>query len=107
MCMGEFVTIAKVADVPEGAAQAYQVGSRTIALFHQPGGQFIAIDDYCPHMGASLAEGTVEGGVVTCSWHGWQFRLCDGAWVNSPKLKVACYEVRIQGDEVQVRVPDR
>jgi nitrite reductase (NADH) small subunit/3-phenylpropionate/trans-cinnamate dioxygenase ferredoxin subunit len=64
----------------------------------------LAIDDYCPHMGASLAEGTVEEGVVTCPWHGWEFRLSDGCWVNSPKLKIGCYAVRVLGDEVQVMV---
>jgi nitrite reductase/ring-hydroxylating ferredoxin subunit len=102
--MPDFVTVARVADLPEGASRAYQVGTKTIALFHEPGGAFRALDDYCPHMGASLAEGSIEDGVVTCPWHGWQFRLADGTWVNSPKLKTGCYEVRVVGDEVQVKV---
>jgi nitrite reductase (NADH) small subunit/3-phenylpropionate/trans-cinnamate dioxygenase ferredoxin subunit len=102
--MAEFVTLAKLADLPEGRSHAYRVGTKTIALFHEPGGRFHAIDDYCPHMGASLAEGTVEDGVVTCAWHAWQFRLSDGTWVNSPKLKIGCYEVRVVGEEIQVKV---
>lgn len=102
--MPEFVTVAKLADLPEGTSKAFKVGSKTIAVFHQPGGQFYAVDDYCPHMGASLAEGSVNNGVVMCSWHAWEFRLSDGTWVNSPKLKIACFEVRVEGDEVQVRV---
>jgi NAD(P)H-dependent nitrite reductase small subunit len=102
--MADFVTVAKVTDLPEGTSKAYQVGKKTVAVFHEPGGRFRAIDDYCPHMGASLAEGSVEDDVVTCPWHGWQFRLTDGTWVNSPKLKIGCYEVRVVGDEIQVKV---
>lgn len=102
--MAEFITVGKVTDVPEGTSKAYTVGTKTVALFHQPGGTWAAIDDYCPHMGASLAEGSLQDGVVECPWHAWQFRLSDGAWVNSPKLKIACYEVRVVGDEVQVKL---
>ena len=100
---GEFQTVAKVADIPEGAAKAFEVGNKLVAVFHRPGGVFLAIDDVCPHMGASLAEGCVEGDVVTCPWHAWRFRLTDGAWVSVPKLKIGSYAVRIVGDEVQVQ----
>lgn len=102
--MTDFITVAKVGDIPEGTSKAFTVGPKTIALFHQPGGVWSAIDDYCPHMGASLAEGTVDEGVVECPWHAWQFRLSDGTWVNSPKLKIGCYEVRVQGDELQIKL---
>ena len=44
-----------------------------------------AIDDVCPHMGASLGGGYVEGGIVTCPWHAWRFRLTDGAWADNPR----------------------
>ena len=102
--MAEFVTVGKAADVPVGSSRAFNVGTKAIAVFHQPEDVWLAIDDYCPHMGASLAEGTVENGIVECPWHGWQFRLSDGTWVNSPKLKIGCYAVRIVGDEIQICV---
>lgn len=102
--MADFVTVAKVGDIPVGTSKAVVVGQKTIAIFHQPGGVWNAIDDYCPHMGASLAEGTLENGVVECPWHAWQFRLSDGTWVNSPKLKIGCYELRVQDDELQIKL---
>lgn len=102
--MAEFVTVGKAVDVPEGTSRAFNVGTKTIAVFHQAGNVWHAIDDYCPHMGASLAEGAVEDGVVECPWHAWQFRLSDGTWVNSPKLKIGCYTVRLMGDDIQVCV---
>jgi NAD(P)H-dependent nitrite reductase small subunit len=102
--MADFITVAKVDEVPEGTSKAFTVGQKMVAIFHQPDGVWNAIDDYCPHMGASLAEGTLQEGVVECPWHAWQFRLKDGTWVNSPKLKIGCYEVRLLGDEIQVKL---
>ena len=101
--MPEYRTLARVADIPVGKAKAGRSGPLSIAIFNQ-GGQFFAIDDLCPHMGASLAEGIVRDGIVACGWHAWRFRLADGCWMNSPKLKIGCYPVRVVGDEIQVEV---
>jgi nitrite reductase (NADH) small subunit/3-phenylpropionate/trans-cinnamate dioxygenase ferredoxin subunit len=101
--MAEFQTVCKVAELPEGEARTVDVAGRLIAIFCS-GGQYHAIDDICPHMGASLAGGHVENGVVTCPWHAWRFRLADGAWADYPRMKIGCYRVRVEGDEVQVQV---
>jgi nitrite reductase (NADH) small subunit len=101
--MGEFRTVCRVGDVAEGEAKAFAINGKLIAVFCQ-GGQYFAIDDVCPHMGASLSEGFVEEGVVTCPWHGWRFRLCDGAWADSPRVKTGWYPVRVENNEIQVQV---
>ena len=61
--MSEFVTVAQVGDIPEGQGQAFPVGEHMVAVFND-GGQYHAIDDMCPHMGASLASGHFEDCVV-------------------------------------------
>ncbi len=101
--MAEFQTVARVAELPEGEAKTVEVGGKLVAVFCH-GGQYYAIDDVCPHMGASLAGGYVEDGIVTCSWHAWRFRLCDGTWADSPRLRIGCYPVRVIGEEIQVQV---
>jgi nitrite reductase (NADH) small subunit len=101
--MAEFRTVCRVGDVAEGEGRTVVVADRLIAVF-RAGGQFFAIDDACPHMGTSLSGGYVEDGVVTCPWHAWRFRLRDGAWADNPRLKIGCYPVRVEGDEVQVQV---
>ena len=80
------------------------VKNRLVAVFFD-GESYSAIDDLCPHMGASLGTGPLRDGVVTCPWHAWRFRLCDGAWCDNPKLKVDVFEVRVVGDAIEVRVP--
>ena len=102
--MSEFITVTKLGSIPDGQGEAFQVGDRMVAVFNQ-GGRYYAIDDYCPHMGASLAGGLLEDGIVTCPWHAWRFKICDGTWADNPKIKIDAFQVRIEGDQVQVRVP--
>src|SRR5438132_12173005 len=78
--MSEFQTVCKVGELSEGQGKTVRAGNKLVAVFFHLG-QYFAIDDVCPHMGASLACGDLEQGVVSCSWHAWRFRLCDGTWV--------------------------
>lgn len=101
--MAEFQVVGRVGDMADGESKAVEVGNKLVALF-RVGEQYFAIDDVCPHMGASLSEGYVENGIVTCPWHAWRFRLADGAWADNPRLKTGCYAVRVVGDEIQLQL---
>jgi NAD(P)H-dependent nitrite reductase small subunit len=104
MVMSAFQTVCHTNEVPEGEGKTVVVGQKLIAIFRDRG-QLYAIDDTCPHMGASLSGGHVENGIVTCPWHAWRFRLGDGAWADSPRVKIGCYAVQVVGEEIQVQVP--
>jgi len=99
-----FTPVAKVGEIPAGQGRVYEVTGRLVAVFFD-GERYMAIDDLCPHMGASLGSGPLQDGVVTCPWHAWRFRICDGSWCDNPKLKVDVFEVQVEGDMVAVRVP--
>ena len=105
--MSDFVTVAKVGEIPEGQGVSCVVGETVVAVFND-GGVYYAINDLCPHQGASLAEGQLdEHAVVACPWHGWRFCVHDGTWCDNRRIKTDSYEVRVQGDEIQVRVDSR
>jgi nitrite reductase (NADH) small subunit len=104
--MAEFRSVGRVGDLADGEARTVEVGNQLIALFRQHG-QYFAIDDVCPHMGASLSEGFVENGIVTCPWHAWRFRLADGTWADNPRIKIGCFPVRVVGEEIQVQVEEK
>jgi nitrite reductase (NADH) small subunit/3-phenylpropionate/trans-cinnamate dioxygenase ferredoxin subunit len=103
--MSEFKTVCRVGELAEGEGKTVEVNNKLIAVFLEKG-RYYAIDDVCPHMGASLSGGWVENGIVTCPWHAWRFRLEDGAWADYTKLKIGCYPVRVAGDVIQVQVPE-
>lgn len=104
--MSEFHTVARVGEIPAGRGESFVIGDVAIAVFNIAG-KYYAINDLCPHQGASLAAGDVQDGVVACPWHAWRFRVSDGTWCDNPRIKTDCYEVRVQGDEIQVRVPPK
>jgi len=99
-----FTAVARVGEIPAGEGRTFEVGDRLVAVFHD-GTAYSAIDDICPHMGASLGGGPLRDGEVVCPWHAWRFRLCDGAWCDNPRLRVEVFEVRVTGDTIEVRVP--
>lgn len=100
----DFVPVAKVGDIPEGEGRSFQVGNRLVAVFHR-NGRYFAIDDLCPHMGASLGGGYLDDeGVVTCPWHAWRFCVENGKWADNPRLSVDTFDVRVCGDDIQVRI---
>ena len=100
--MPDYVTVAKVGAIPDGQGGTFTVGERLVAVFNR-GGVYHAIDDICPHMGASLGAGSMdEAGVVTCPWHAWHFSVCDGTWCDNPRIKIEAFDVRVVGEEIQV-----
>jgi nitrite reductase (NADH) small subunit len=102
--MGRFVTIGRVADVPEQGGIEYTVEGRIIAVF-RVADRFYALDGICPHAGGPLGQGCLEGTIVTCPWHGWQFDVSTGAHCLTPHIRQTRYAVRCQGDELQVELP--
>ena len=63
----EFV-VATTAEIVENEGSAFAVDNRMIAVFLHDG-KYYAMDDFCPHMGASLAGGCLHQGTVACPWH--------------------------------------
>lgn len=103
--MASWVPVGKQSEFREGRGRAVKFGERTIAVF-RVGERWFAIQDACPHMGASLADGKLHGLEVVCHWHGWKFDLESG---QGDQRQWACAEVfacRLEGDELLVREPD-
>ncbi|HET7559389.1 MAG TPA: non-heme iron oxygenase ferredoxin subunit [Limnochordia bacterium] len=102
--MSDFVVVAKREDVPLGGALRVEVAEQEIALFNIDG-EIYAIGDICSHARASLSEGDVDGFTVACPKHGSLFDVRTGEALTLPAFRpVPKYEVRITGDDVEVKV---
>lgn len=101
--MGQWVRVAAVADCPPGQGIEVVAGDRLLALFHVDG-KWYALDGVCPHQGGPLGKGALEGTVVSCPWHGWQFDVTDGCHQIRASLKQPTFAVRIEGDDVLVEI---
>jgi nitrite reductase (NADH) small subunit len=102
--MSEFVRVAAEQELPVGSSKEVEHRGRVVALFNVDG-KITAIDGICPHAGGPLSEGVVEGGVITCPWHGWQFHLANGQNVYNAKCVQQCYEVKVEGGEILLSLP--
>ncbi len=102
----EWIRLVSVEDCPPDRAKAVAVGSRHVAVFHLSGpDRFIVTPNACPHAGASLAAGTIEGNTITCFWHAWSFDLDTGTCTNAENVTLPRYESRIENGHVYARLP--
>ena len=67
-------------------------------------GTFYAIQNACPHADGPLGEGKLEGLLVTCPYHGWQFDVSTGDCLVKPEAKIQTYAVAIEGEAVCVKL---
>ncbi len=101
--MPDFVKVATLGELEKGSCKTVQASGKPIALFNVDGTLY-ALDNTCLHRGGPLGEGMLEGDVVTCPWHGWQYKVRSGENLMNPSLKVAQYEVRVEGNDIKVAV---
>ena len=99
-----YVTVAQVDEIPPGTCRTVEVDGISLALCNV-NGPFLAVDNTCPHAGGPLGEGSLEEDVLECPWHGWRFNVRTGKRPENPEISVACVEVRVQGENVQVKTP--
>jgi len=101
--MDEFVRVIGTTDLQPGHGIVAEVKGKTLAVFNVDG-VFHAIDNTCIHRGGPLGEGEIEGTIVTCPWHGWQYDVTTGTCVANPAAKVERYNVQVDGTDVKVLV---
>lgn len=58
---------------------------KELVIYRGKDGKVVCFDAYCPHMGAHLAEGTVEGNELRCLFHNWKFNA-NGTCIDIPCL---------------------
>ena len=105
MAKDERYRVGDEADFREGRGVAVRAGAHRVAVF-RVSGALHAMQDDCPHMGASLADGKiVEGRAVTCHMHGWTFDLADGTPRGGRANCARVYRVETRADGVWVTIP--
>lgn len=99
--MPKYIRVAKKGEVPSGAAREFHADGKLVALFNVEG-KFYALDNTCLHRGGPLGQGVLEADVVTCPWHGWQYKVTTGESVFNESIKVQQYEVKLEGEDIFV-----
>jgi nitrite reductase/ring-hydroxylating ferredoxin subunit len=112
--------VCRVNDLPPGDRRIIDVEGRSIGVFNV-GGKFYALRNVCPHQGAPLCLGSLqgtmaesrpgeyrwirEGEILRCPWHGWEFDVTTGRSVFNPHgTRVRVYDVTVLPDQDDVAV---
>jgi nitrite reductase/ring-hydroxylating ferredoxin subunit/uncharacterized membrane protein len=99
----DWTAVCGEAEVPEGGTRKVDVEGHSVLLYKENGNLY-ALEDACAHAGGPLSEGEVKDGIVTCPWHGSQFRLTDGRVCRGPatfpQLRL---EARVKAGRVEIR----
>jgi nitrite reductase/ring-hydroxylating ferredoxin subunit len=101
--MARMVKLLGKDEMAEGEGRMVDIDGRRIALF-KVGGEYHAVENTCPHRGGPLGEGTLEGTVVTCPWHGRRFDLVTGASPSHPELSIETYHLKMELNDILVEL---
>ena len=107
------------ADLQPSQNRIVDVNGRSIGLFNI-NGEYFAMHNRCPHMGAPLCEGPITGTsietenhefvygmeneLVRCAWHGWEFEIKNGRCLTSSTMRARTFPISIEENEVFVHI---
>ncbi len=114
--------VAQVGDIPPGGRKIVRVAGREVGIFNLEGTLY-ALKNVCAHQGARVCLGKVvgttlpsdvyefkfglEGRVLRCPWHEWEYDIATGEALFDPKVRVVTYPVEIIDGAVAVTIPER
>jgi 3-phenylpropionate/trans-cinnamate dioxygenase ferredoxin subunit len=108
--------IGHVDEFPPGSCRMVTVGKHEVGIYNVDG-EFYAVRNFCPHMGAPVCKGSVggvmmpsavgeytwgmEGYVLHCPWHQWTFDIRTGrALFGIDRSRLVSHTVTREGDEL-------
>ena len=95
--------LSTVKECTPGSVQELVVAGRVVALYCVDG-DYHAMDGICPHQGGPLGKGQLDGCIVTCPWHGWQYDVTTGQHETTP-LRHSTFQVRVEDNNILVCLP--
>jgi len=109
----------RASEVPPGARVIRELDGLSVGVFNVAG-RFHALHNRCPHRGGDLCRGPVtgtavptgdyrfryglEGELVRCAWHGWEFEIESGRCLVDARIRARTFPVEIEADSVYVVV---
>jgi nitrite reductase/ring-hydroxylating ferredoxin subunit len=98
------VLVGPVESIGEGERRLIDAHGQPVGVF-RVGGQWYAISNSCLHRGGPVCSGTLEGLVLTCPWHGYQYDLPTGQLLLDRSTALQTYQVRVEDGNVYIEVP--
>jgi toluene monooxygenase system ferredoxin subunit len=93
--------VARLDTLWDGEMRGFAVGGRKLLLVKLDG-QVFAYEDRCAHLGVALSQGRLEGDVITCSAHHYQYCGRTGSGINPRAVRLRGFPVAVEDGWVAV-----
>jgi toluene monooxygenase system ferredoxin subunit len=90
-------------DLPTDGLKEFGLVDGTRICIAQTGGTLYACQANCPHQAVALCEGMLDGTLLTCLEHLWQWDLRSGEPQGLAELPLSIFALEIVGDEVYLK----
>jgi nitrite reductase/ring-hydroxylating ferredoxin subunit len=99
----EWQDFCSLEEIPDGGILTRVQGGAGL-LVYRNGTEVTCMPNYCPHRGYAFDGGEVRNGVLSCPYHGYEFRLDTGECLTWSAMSHDMYPVRIRDGRVEVRL---
>ncbi|SCK37539.1 3-phenylpropionate/trans-cinnamate dioxygenase ferredoxin subunit [Variovorax sp. HW608] len=99
------ILVARTEDLPPGGRKLAFIDGRSLVVFNIDG-EFHAIDNECPHQGASVASGKLEGRILRCPAHGLRFDVTTGCMPGTGGLCLKKLPLEVRDGGLIVTIKD-
>jgi glutamate synthase domain-containing protein 2/nitrite reductase/ring-hydroxylating ferredoxin subunit len=99
--MNSTMPVARIDDLPDNAPAHAEADGIDLVIVRR-GGEVNVFEGRCPHRGALLADGRVEGPNLICGVHGWDYRLDTGVSAYNPAERIYKFSCHVENGEVLV-----
>ena len=101
---GKKIKVGQINDLPEGRGATVRLKNKTEVALFNIGGEFYAIENFCPHKGFPLADSRTYGNTVECDLHGYRFDIRNGQCFTKTSCSIESYEVLVEDGWIKIIV---
>ncbi len=102
--MSNTIPLIEAEKVAVGRSAEVVAEGRIFAVYNVDG-EFRVLDGICAHAGGPLGKGILNGKIVTCPWHGWQFDVTNGQHCLNSLLCQPSYAASVVDGMVTIEFP--
>ena len=96
-----YIKICELKDFGAAKHLGVRAGSVNLVVIHLDGAVH-AYEDQCAHRGVKLSFGSLNGGVLQCPAHQWEYNAATGQGITQPLAQLRKFAARLDGDDVLV-----
>jgi nitrite reductase/ring-hydroxylating ferredoxin subunit len=103
-----FYPLEKLINLHDAYSRQFKIDNLQLLLL-QRRGELYLIEGRCPHRGHPLDVATLDGGVIQCALHHYQFAIADGRLLRATEERcrgLRVYDLVYEGNEVGVMLEE-